>query len=54
MNLTLENAIFIDQKGEYHEMENFATFSRQIRYIHIPEDVSTPFWQGDPPFKTPF
>lgn len=43
MNITLENAIFIDQRGEYHEVENFMAQTRTIRYIHIPEEVNNLF-----------
>lgn len=40
MNIFLSNAIFIDQKLEYHEMETFQVYARMIRQIHLPKDVS--------------
>lgn len=40
MNIFLSNAVFIDQKLEYHQMETFHVCARMIRQIHIPDNVS--------------
>ncbi|XP_063708092.1 U7 snRNA-associated Sm-like protein LSm10 [Culicoides brevitarsis] len=39
MNIFLSNAIFIDQRLEYHEMETFQVYARMIRQIHLPKDL---------------
>ncbi|XP_049276548.1 U7 snRNA-associated Sm-like protein LSm10 [Anopheles funestus] len=40
MNVTMENAVFIDQLGRQYLLENFVIYSKYIRYIHIPKDIN--------------
>lgn len=40
MNLCLESAVFIDQKGLQYRLDNFAVRPRQISYVQLPNDVS--------------
>uniref|UniRef100_A0A182HKK3 Sm domain-containing protein n=1 Tax=Anopheles arabiensis TaxID=7173 RepID=A0A182HKK3_ANOAR len=38
MNVTMENAVYIDQLGRQYPLDNFMVYSKYIRYIHIPKD----------------
>lgn len=40
MNVCLEDAVFIDQKGLQYRVDNFAVRPRQIAYIQLPNNVS--------------
>lgn len=39
MNITLNEVVYIDQKGLQYEFENFMIPSRTLRQIHLPESV---------------
>ncbi|XP_061505252.1 U7 snRNA-associated Sm-like protein LSm10 [Anopheles gambiae] len=39
MNVTMENAVYVDQLGRQYPLDNFMVYSKYIRYIHIPKDV---------------
>lgn len=40
MNISLENAVYCDQKGLQYKLDNYAIRFRQILYIQIPDEVS--------------
>ncbi|XP_053657685.1 U7 snRNA-associated Sm-like protein LSm10 [Anopheles marshallii] len=40
MNVTMENAVYIDQLGRQYLLDNFVVYSKYIRYIHIPKDMN--------------
>lgn len=40
MNVTMKNAVFMDQRNNQHSFESYFVPARTIRYIHIPESVS--------------
>lgn len=40
MNITMKNAVFIDQRGKMHPFDEFSITSRNVKFIHIPKDVS--------------
>lgn len=39
MNITMSNAVFLDQRNNQHSFESYFVPARTIRYIHIPESV---------------
>ncbi|XP_052901844.1 U7 snRNA-associated Sm-like protein LSm10 [Anopheles moucheti] len=40
MNVTMENAVYIDQLGRQYLLDNFVIYSKYIRYIHVPKDMN--------------
>lgn len=42
MNIDMTNAVFIDQQLQQHPFDLFHIPARNVRYIHIPDDVNTP------------
>lgn len=40
MNITFEESVYCNEKGEHYRMENFMVRFRQILYIRIPDNVS--------------
>ncbi|CAD0195481.1 unnamed protein product [Chrysodeixis includens] len=40
MNMTFENAVYCDPQGNEYYFENIFLQSRNIRYVHVPEDIS--------------
>lgn len=41
MNISFSNAVYCDPQGNEFSFENLFVQSRNIRYVHIPQDVST-------------
>lgn len=41
MNISLTNAVYCDPQGNEYAFENLFIQARNIRYIHVPETVST-------------
>uniref|UniRef100_A0A1B6M2D6 Sm domain-containing protein n=2 Tax=Graphocephala atropunctata TaxID=36148 RepID=A0A1B6M2D6_9HEMI len=39
MNIGMSSAVFINGKGEKHKFDNFFIQARNLRYVHIPEEV---------------
>lgn len=40
MNISFTNAIYCDPQGNEYTFENLFIQSRNIRYVHVPEEVS--------------
>lgn len=40
MNITMQNVVFIDQRGKMHPLDNFFVRARNVKYIHIPKEVT--------------
>lgn len=40
MNITMTNVVFIDQQRNMHPFDNFLITARNIKYIHIPKEVT--------------
>lgn len=40
MNITFEESVYCNEKGEHYRMDNFMVRFRQILYIQIPDNVS--------------
>ncbi|XP_037048593.1 U7 snRNA-associated Sm-like protein LSm10 [Bradysia coprophila] len=40
MNITMTNAVFVDQRNNQHSFESYFVPARTIRYIHIPESMN--------------
>lgn len=48
MNITMNEVVFIDQRGKYHAFDNFMIPARNIKFVHIPEKVRfSYFMAGD-------
>lgn len=43
MNITMTNVVFVDQHGKMRPLDNFFLLARNVKYIHIPEEVQTLF-----------
>lgn len=41
MNVKLNDAVYCDPQGNEYKLEQLYVKSRNIRYVHIPESVST-------------
>lgn len=39
MNIVMSEAIFIDARGAEHPFHSFFIHARNIRYVHIPDEV---------------
>ncbi|XP_031626528.1 U7 snRNA-associated Sm-like protein LSm10 [Contarinia nasturtii] len=39
MNITMINVVFIDQQGKMRPLDNFFVLARNVKYIHIPNEV---------------
>lgn len=39
MNITMTDAVFINGKGEKHKFDHFFIQSRNVLYVHIPDEV---------------
>nr|CAD7410004.1 unnamed protein product [Timema cristinae]CAD7426769.1 unnamed protein product [Timema monikensis] len=39
MNVTMTAAIFTDARGDHYPLESFYVQARNIRYVHIPDEV---------------
>lgn len=40
MNITLTEVVFIDQRKQMHAFDNFMVPAKNIKYIHVPEEVN--------------
>lgn len=40
MNITLDEVVFIDQRRKMHAFDNFLVPARNIKYVHVPEEVN--------------
>lgn len=40
MNITFEESVYCNEKGQHYKMDNFMVRFRQIRCIQIPDNVS--------------
>lgn len=41
MNISFINAVFCDPQGNEYSFEQIFVQGRNVRYVHIPENVST-------------
>jgi hypothetical protein len=39
MNIVMSEAVFIDTRGNEYEFHSFFIHARNIRYVHIPDQV---------------
>lgn len=39
MNIVMSEAVFIDARGNEYEFHSFFVHARNIRYVHIPDEV---------------
>lgn len=39
MNIVMSEAIFIDTRGAEHQFNSFFIHARNIRYVHIPDEL---------------
>jgi len=39
MNIVMSEAVFIDARGNEYEFHSFFIHARNIRYVHIPDQV---------------
>lgn len=40
MNIRMVEVVLIDQRGKYHSLENIMVAARNIKFIHVPKQVS--------------
>lgn len=40
MNVLMEDVVFVNPRGDRFLFDSFFVQSRNIRYVHVPEDVS--------------
>lgn len=40
MNVTMNEVVFIDQRRKMHAFDSFLVPARNIKYIHVPEEVN--------------
>lgn len=43
MNITMKNVVFVNQHGKMCPLDNFFVLARNVKYIHIPKEVSVLF-----------